>query len=77
MAQTHIAHSTTTKVGIALGVLAAAFAALALHPTTTPQASDRETGTVKQVTAADRETGTVKWVTTAKTAGDKKVEVIK
>ncbi|MER8233561.1 hypothetical protein [Streptomyces sp. NPDC094049] len=90
MAQAHIAHSTTTKVGIALGVLAAAFAALALHSTTAPQASDRQTGTVKPAVAADRENGTVKpalaadreigtvkWVTTAKTAGDKKVEVIK
>ncbi|MEW1694853.1 hypothetical protein ACIQCR_04220 [Streptomyces sp. NPDC093249] len=77
MAQAHIAHSTTTKVGIALGVLAAAFAALALHSTSTPQASDRQTGTVKPAVASDRETGTVKWVTTAKTAGDKKVEVIK
>ncbi|MFD4377599.1 hypothetical protein [Streptomyces sp. NPDC058486] len=27
--------------------------------------------------ASDRQTGTVKWVTAAKSAGDKKVEVIK
>ncbi|MBD0707971.1 MULTISPECIES: hypothetical protein [unclassified Streptomyces] len=91
MAQIHTTHPMATKAGIALGVLAATFVALAAHtgPSTTA-ASDRETGTVKWVTAAsDRETGTVKpssdrengtvkaVAASAKSAGDKKVEVIK
>ncbi|MEF9882692.1 hypothetical protein [Streptomyces sp. P9-A4] len=65
MAQAHTARTTTTtKAGIALGILAAALVAVAGHATT------------GATTASDRETGTVKWVTVA-TAGDKKVEVIK
>ncbi|MCX4980655.1 hypothetical protein [Streptomyces sp. NBC_00572] len=63
MAQHHLTHPTTaTKVGIALGILAAALIALVGHTTTgTTEASNRETGTVK----------------TEASAGDKKVEVIK
>ncbi|MET9346798.1 hypothetical protein [Streptomyces termitum] len=59
--------TTATRAGVLLAVLAAAAAALGTllsAPSTTTDASDRETGTVK-------------WVTEAKSAGDKKVEVIK
>ncbi|MER5963325.1 hypothetical protein [Streptomyces sp. NPDC002057] len=63
MALTHL--TPTTRTGLALGALAATLAALAVHTTTAT------------TTASDRETGTVKWVTAAKSAGEKKVEVIK
>ncbi|MFC9264281.1 hypothetical protein ACFT25_31220 [Streptomyces hydrogenans] len=56
----------TTRTRLALlATTAAALATLLASPTTTT------------TDASDRETGTVKWVTEAKSAGDKKVEVIK
>ncbi|MFB6899312.1 hypothetical protein [Streptomyces hydrogenans] len=60
--------TTHTRTRLALTLLAttaAALATLLASPTTTT------------TDASDRETGTVKWVTEAKSAGDKKVEVIK
>ncbi|GHG18560.1 hypothetical protein [Streptomyces hydrogenans] len=55
-----------TRLALALlATTAAALATLLTSPTTTT------------TDASDRETGTVKWVTEAKSAGDKKVDVIK
>ncbi|MFK3735556.1 hypothetical protein ACI2LJ_35430 [Streptomyces sp. NPDC088090] len=60
--------TATLSPRLAMGLLAttaAALAAVLTAPATTT------------TDASDRQTGTVKWVTSAKSAGDKKVEVIK
>ncbi|MFB7581550.1 hypothetical protein ACFWR4_03470 [Streptomyces hydrogenans] len=59
------AHPRTRLALTLLATTAAALVTLLASPTTTT------------TDASDRETGTVKWVTEAKSAGDKKVEVIK
>ncbi|MFI8252758.1 hypothetical protein [Streptomyces filamentosus] len=61
--------SPATRTRLALALLATATAAALAALLTTPAPAS--------TTASDRETGTVKWVTSAKSAGDKKVEVIK
>ncbi|MFD6074121.1 hypothetical protein ACFWG5_00925 [Streptomyces hydrogenans] len=58
-------HPRTRLALTLLATTAAALVTLLTSPTTTT------------TDASDRETGTVKWVTEAKSAGDKKVEVIK
>ncbi|MCM1946813.1 hypothetical protein NC315_15745 [Streptomyces sp. G2] len=58
-------HPRTRLALTLLATTAAALVTLLASPTTTT------------TDASDRETGTVKWVTEAKSAGDKKVEVIK
>ncbi|GHJ91076.1 hypothetical protein SNE510_05950 [Streptomyces sp. NE5-10] len=60
-------HLRTRLALTLLATTAAALATLLTSPATTTTTTD----------AGDRETGTVKWVTEAKSAGDKKVEVIK
>ncbi|MFE4662903.1 hypothetical protein ACFRFJ_40215 [Streptomyces hydrogenans] len=62
-------HPRTRLALTLLATTAAALATLLTSPTTTT--------TTTTTDASDRETGTVKWVTEAKSAGDKKVEVIK